>query len=124
MRLAAPLIALLMLFATLSAARAELDQGRMIELQSTLLTFLDERESDGRYVIFDPEAGELMRLSPASLHPKIVPFRNGYFLCADFLSEDGTTHEIDFLVMPVGEGFRITQTLVNDRDAIRRTMGK
>jgi len=93
-------------------------------LQSTLLSFLSERETDGRYVIFNPEAGELLRLAPACMPPKIVPFRNGYFLCADFLTDDGTTYEVDFLLMPVGDGYAITQTLFDARDSIRRTMGK
>ena len=124
MRFIISVAAALMLGFSVSAARAELDQSRMIALQSTLLSFLSERESDGRYVIFNPEDGELLRLAPASLHPKIVPFRNGYFLCADFLTEDGTSYEVDFLVMPVGGGFEITQTLFDARDSIRRTMGK
>ena len=124
MRFALPFLMVIGLSLSAFSARAELDQSRMIALQSTLLNFLSERESEGRYVIFNAAAGELMRLSPASLHPKIVPFRNGYFLCADFVTEEGTTHEVDFLVMPVGDGFQITQTLVDDRDAIRKTMGK
>lgn len=124
MRAIISIAAALMLGFSVSAARAELDQSRMITLQSTLLSFLSERESDGSYVVFNPEDGELLRLAPASLHPKIVPFQNGYFLCTDFLTEDGTTYEVDFLVMPVGGGFEITQTLFDARDSIRRVMGK
>ena len=124
MRISAILAVLSCVFCLSAPARAELDQGRMVALQSTLLSFLSERETDGRYVIFNPEARELLSLAPASLHPKIVPFRNGYFLCADFLTEDGTAYEMDFLVMPVGNGFAITQTLFDARDSIRRTMGK
>jgi len=124
MRFLIPLLTVLALSVFTSTAHAELDQKRMIDLQSTLLKFLSARQSEGRYVIFNPERGELLALAPASLHPKIVPFRNGYFLCADFLTGDGTTYEVDFLAMPVDDGFAITQTLFDSRDAIRRTMGK
>ncbi|WP_281019935.1 MULTISPECIES: hypothetical protein [unclassified Minwuia] len=124
MRQIASLAAAIVLFCSINTAHAELDQSRMIALQSTLLSFLGERESDGRYVIFNTDSGELLKLSPASLHPKIVPFRNGYFLCADFVADGGTTYEVDFLVMPVRDGFAITQTLFDSRDSIRKTMGK
>lgn len=124
MRLIASLTTAFILIWSVSSARADLDQSRMITLQSTLLSFLDERESDGRYVIFDTNTGVLLKLSPANLHPKIVPFRNGYFLCADFVTDDGVVHEVDFLVMPVRDGFAITQTLFDSRESIRKTMGK
>lgn len=109
---------------SLSLARADMDMQRKITLQTALLEFLDDRQEGGRYVIFNPTQGELLPLAPSSLHPKIVPFRNGYFLCADFLADDGTSHEVDFLAMPVGDGFQITQTLFDARDAIRRIAGK
>jgi hypothetical protein len=124
MRLIASLAMAFVVICNLNSARAELDQGRMIALQSVLLTFLSERESEGHYIIFNTDSGELLKLSPASLHPKIVPFQKGYFLCADFLSDEGTTYEVDFLVMPIKDGFAITQTLFDSRESIRKTMGK
>ncbi len=124
MRWLSSLIFIAFMAGSLSTARADIDQQRMVELQTALLGFLDQRQEAGRYVLFNPAAGELLPLSPSSLHPKIVPFRNGYFLCADFLADDGTTYEVDFLAMPVGDGFQVTQTLFDARDAIRRIAGK
>jgi hypothetical protein len=52
-----------------------LDNQMKIDLQATLLSFLENASDDaGRFAVTDRSSGRLTRVYAGAMHPKIVPF--------------------------------------------------
>jgi hypothetical protein len=78
-----------------------------------------QNAGDAWHLHYDPVEGRLLRLRLKELHPGIVKKGHFYVSCADF--EDGEhTYDVDFLVVPDEEGFRVNQAIVHAVDGEKR----
>ena len=110
-------------FSTSTAdAKKALTEDTRMQLQISLMQYIDARTYNGQFMYFDASRGELTGYYPANLHPKIVPFDDHYVLCADFRRADGTKVEIDFLALGTESGGQIVQTLVDQREAVMKVV--
>jgi hypothetical protein len=82
-------------------------------VQAAMTRFIAAQEVDGALLHYDPAAGKLLRLKLDELHEGIVRKGDFYVSCADFVSHDGTAYDIDFLVVPAGDSFRVNQAIVH-----------
>ena len=106
----------------LPSSAAEIGQEDKVGLQISLMDYIDRHSVDGRFMHFDTGQRSMVAYYPANLHPMIVPVGDIYFLCADFRDETGSEVEVDFVAARDGEGFRVLQTMVNQRDIVREMM--
>lgn len=109
---------------TLQPAQAGKDiaQDDKVALQLALMEYVDGKTFDGRFLHFDAEKKELLGLYPANLHPMIVPGTGFYFLCADFRDDQGGKVDVDFVATRTEDGFRVIQTMINNRAVVREIM--
>ena len=118
------ILALVLTVLGLQPAQAgqKLDQEDRVALQLALMAFVDSKTFDGRFLHFDAERKELLGLYPANLHPMIVPGTGFYFLCADFRDDQGGKVDVDFVATRTAGGFRVIQTMINNRAVVREIM--
>ena len=89
-------------------------------IQQAMTVFIAAQETEGVMRHYDPVAGTLRALRLEELHSGIVRKGDFYVSCADFVDADGTAVDIDFLVVPSGDGFRVNQALVHSVDGEKR----
>lgn len=89
-------------------------------VQSAMQQFVDGQTTGEWLLHYDPVDGKLLRLQLAELHEGIVRKGHFYVSCADFRDADGTLYDLDFLVVPEGEGFRVNQAIVHAVDGKKR----
>ena len=79
-----------------------------IELQSALLTFLEQGgDADGMFSILDRESGALM----GAMHPKIIRSGPDYVLCIEMYDDIGQRHDADFIMRKGSNGWISTDVL-------------
>lgn len=100
-------------------ASQDLSEKTRMGLQIALMQYIDQRTENGQFLHLDANAHALVGYYPANLHPKIIPYKDHYVLCADFRRKDGSKVEIDFLAVNNGNGVQVIQTLVGQRAAIK-----
>ena len=86
-----PLILRLAIAAVLAAGvimpAQALDNQMKIDLQATLLSFLENASDDaGRFAVTDRSSGRLTRVYAGAMHPKIVPFGDDQILCIEMFT--------------------------------------
>lgn len=103
-----------------SGVAAADDIQNKVKLQESLAQFLDARSTDGQLVLLDQNDSSLKTVYLAGSHPMIVPLKGGnYFLCADGYDIQGNEVQMDFLVKPDGEGFRVIDAMLNARASVK-----
>ncbi len=108
------LVAAAALIATsVSGLAADMNVEIRVQLQTAMVDHIDYNSVDGRFVYYDDESGDILRLHPANLHPKIIVAGEYYVLCTDFLTEAGQRLDVDFLARRTDGEYRIFQTLAN-----------
>ena len=105
-----------------SAAAGPISQDDKVALQMALLEYVDANLMGDQFFYFDPGSETTVGLYPANLHPMIVPNGEIVFLCADFRDADGGKVDVDFVARKHEGQFLVFQTLVNNRDVVRRAM--
>ena len=115
-------IAFTVLTVTPARAGGKVAQEDRVALQLALMEYVDAKTFDGRFLHFDAEQKELLGLYPANLHPMIVPATGFYFLCADFRDDQGGKVDVDFVATKTESGFRVIQTMINNRAVVRQMM--
>ncbi len=75
--------------------------------------FVSQQTTDGSLRLYDPVAGELLRLASYELHSGIVKKGDFYVSCADFVDQEGRKIDVDFLVIPSDGELRATQGIVH-----------
>ena len=105
-----------------SWAGEAVSQDEKVALQMALLEYVDANLIGDQFFYFDPEAETTVGLYPANLHPMIVPNGDIVFLCADFRDASGGKVDVDFVARKHDGEFFVFQTLVNNRDVVRRAM--
>ncbi len=93
---------------------------RRAGIQAAMKSFIEGQSVAERLLHYDPVAGELLQLRLAELHEGIVKKGDFYVSCADFTGEDGRRYDLDFLVVPAGEGYRVNQAIVHAVEGQKR----
>ena len=93
--------------------------------QLTLAQWMKERSDDsGKFYFVDRQANELVAGYSANVHPMIVPYKNGaIFVCSEVVTENGDRITADFLTVPVGDGYKIVEVIMNSRPSVKKMMG-
>jgi hypothetical protein len=88
-------------------------------IQKAMMTHIEEvteRNANGMYPVFDPDAKTVVQLKLKEFHDsvEIVGRETPYFVsCADFTAEDGTLYDLDFLV---SRKYGVVATLVHAKN--------
>lgn len=101
---------------------ADIPADLQVELQTTMLNYLDEVAVDGAYTYLDTEQDQMMTVYPANVHPFVIQVGDAYFVCSEMIDEEGNTLTADFLVREIGGDYRVVQAILGDRDAVRALM--
>ena len=111
------------LFCT-SALAADIPTDLQVELQSAMLSYIDEILVDGAYTYVDTMEQAVKTVYPANIHPIIVPFGNDYFVCSEMVDDSGNKMTADFLVRLIEGDYRVVQLIIDDRKAMEVAMSK
>ena len=88
-------------------------------IQKAMMTHIEEvteRNANGMYPVFDPDAKAVVQLKLKEFHDsvEIMGRATPYFVsCADFTAEDGTLYDLDFLV---SRKYGVVATLVHAKN--------
>lgn len=89
-------------------------------IQTAMGQHVDANTVKGSYVIYDVTQGEIKKLQLKELHSGIVKKGEFYVSCADFVDNQGKLYDLDFLVSPSADGFRVIQAIVHSVDGNKR----
>jgi len=94
------------------------------ELRSDIRTAMQIHVTDntikGQYMIYDSQKGELKRLKMTKLHDGIVKKGDFFVSCADFEDQQGKVYDLDFLVSPKDNGYRVIQSIIHAESGKKR----
>ena len=113
-------------FASLQHAVAEeVSAEAKAKAQLTLAQWMKDRSDDsGKFYFVDRKANELVAGYSANVHPMIVPYKDGaIFVCSEVVTENGDRITADFLTVPVGDGYKIVEVIMNSRPSVKKMMG-
>ena len=102
----------------------EIPADLQVKLQQAMLKHLDEVMVDGAYTYVDTKERSADTIYMANIHPMIIQFGDGYFVCSEMVDGQGKNRTADFLVRPIRGEYRVVQMIVNDRDAVTAAMSK
>ena len=90
-------------------------------VQRAMRDFIAAQKGNRDWLLhYDPVAGDLLRLELVEVHEGIVSKGHFFVSCADFADERGRAYDVDFLVVPSAEGFRVNQAIVHKVDGKKR----
>jgi hypothetical protein len=90
------------------------------DIKASMMSFIDGTMISDNYYIYDAVGGQLLELKFAKLHEGIVKKGNFYVSCADFIDENGSKVDLDFLVIKDGDNFKTIQAVVHSLDGKKR----
>ena len=82
-----------------------------IELQSALLTSLEQGDADGTFRILDRESGATVVAHVGAMQPKIIRPGPDYVLCIEMYDDTGQRHDADFIMRKGSNGWISTDVL-------------
>lgn len=111
--------------ASQSAVAEEVSAEVKAKAQLTLAQWMKDRSDEtGKFYFVDRQANELVAGYSANVHPMIVPYKNGaIFVCSEVVTENGDRITADFLTVPVGDGYKVIEVIMNNRPSIKKMMG-
>lgn len=108
-------------FLTFSGATAEaasIDNTTRVALQSELRSYIATKTSDGTYTFFDEEDGSIQEFQIKAIHPVIFAKGDRFLMCADFIDQEGKKVLIDYVMLPVSNGFIVEKELEGQRSRL------
>jgi len=119
------LAAVFLLFSSQTAIAEEVSAEVKAKAQLTLAQWMKDRSDDsGKFYFVDRQANELVAGYSANVHPMIVPYKDGaIFVCSEVVTENGDRITADFLTVPVGDGYKVVEVIMNNRSSIKKMMG-
>ena len=122
---ASVVIALILVVPTGALAGKEVSAEIKAKTQLTLAKWMKERaDASGKFYFVDRQVNELVAGYSANVHPMIVPYKDGsIFVCSEVITEKGDRITADFLTVPVGEGYKIVEVIMNNRSSVKKMMG-
>lgn len=124
MRVLITVMAWSILMCTSVSAAVKIPHAEQIQLQVTMKKAINARTVDGKFNYFDAETDSVVSLYPAKSHSMILKMGESYILCSDFRNESGKKVSIDFYVVRKDDSFAVIDTVIGNRDSIRRMMKK
>ena len=107
--------------AGVSAATNTVTSALKVELQSALLTFLEQGgDADGTFRILDRKTGEMTQTHIGALHPKVIRVGPDFVLCIEMFDNLGQRHEADFVMRQGTAGWLVTDVLCDQRDLLKK----
>ena len=98
-----------------------------VKLQTAMLAYNDSILVDGQYSYLDTRSDSMRVAYPASAHPVVVTLGDDYFLCSEFINDEGNTITADYLIKKSGKQYKVVQMILDDRQSLQnaiRKMGK
>ena len=119
------LVAVLCVFSSQNAAAEEVSAEVKAKAQLTLAQWMKDRSDDtGKFYFVDRQANELVAGYSANVHPMIIPYKNGaIFVCSEVVTENGDRITADFLTVPVDDGYKVIEVIMNNRPSVKKMMG-
>jgi len=119
------LVAVLFVFSSPNAVAEEVSAEVKAKAQLTLAQWMKDRSDDsGKFYFVDRQANELVAGYSANVHPMIVPYKDGaIFVCSEVVTENGDRITADFLTVPVGDGYKVVEVIMNNRPSVKKMMG-
>ena len=119
------LAAVFFVFSSQTAIAEEVSAEVKAKAQLTLAQWMKDRSDDsGKFYFVDRQANELVAGYSANVHPMIVPYKDGaIFVCSEVVTENGDRITADFLTIPVGDGYKVVEVIMNNRPAVKKMMG-
>ena len=106
---------------TVTAADDPSIKGELREdIKASMMSFIDSNMINDKYYIYDAVGGKLLDLKFAKLHEGVVKKGDFYVSCADFIDNNGTKVDIDFLVIKDGDTLKTIQAVVHSLDGEKR----
>ena len=103
-----------------AASAGGLQVSDKIELQSALLTFLEQGgDADGMFSILDRESGAMLVAHVEAMHPKIIRLGPDYVLCIEMYDDIGQRHDADFIMRKGSNGWILKDVLFEQRFGCR-----
>lgn len=90
------------------------------QIQASMQQWIERATIDGVFRYYDPVDDKVVALSDVNLHAGIVRKGAYYVSCADFTDASGRKVDVDFLVLPDGDGVRTVQALLHKVDGVKR----
>ena len=119
------LVVVLFVFSSPNAVAEEVSAEVKAKAQLTLAQWMKDRSDDsGKFYFVDRQANELVAGYSANVHPMIVPYKDGaIFVCSEVVTENGDRITADFLTVPVGDGYKVVEVIMNNRPSVKKMMG-
>jgi hypothetical protein len=89
-------------------------------IKASMMSFIESNMISDTYYIYDALGGKLLELKFAKLHEGVVKKGDFYVSCADFVGENGTKVDLDFLVIKDGDNLKTIQAVVHSLDGKKR----
>ncbi len=83
------------------------------DIQAAMSEHIKQNSVDGKYILYDAVADNLLKLNLDGLHEGIVKKSDYYVSCADFSDRNGQYYDLDFLVVEEDGKFRALQGVVH-----------
>lgn len=94
-----------------------------LALQSAVAAFIDHAsDADGGFRYIDRASGRMQTAYPGSMHPKIIPVGDDYFLCIEMLDAAGNPKLVDFLMRRTTVGWLIVDVIFDRRDLVKKAV--
>lgn len=89
------------------------------ELQAATQRHMDRSAINGALPFMNLETGEVEPLYPTETHPLILSMGDGFVLCADLRTADGSHRLVDFYLAPSGKRYKIIRTEISNRAPLK-----
>ena len=89
-------------------------------IKTSMMTFIESNMINDTYYVYDSIGGKLLELKFAKLHEGVVKKGNFYVSCADFVDQNGSKVDLDFLVINDGRSLKTIQAVVHSVDGKKR----
>jgi len=90
------------------------------QVQASMKALIETGTVDGVFRHYDPVTDQVFDLTFSALHDGIVRKGDYYVSCADFTDAEGNEVDVDFLVLPDGDGVRAVQAILHKVDGAKR----
>lgn len=91
-----------------------------IDIQDAMKKYIDKQTADGKLYVFDAVQNKLLKLTFDNLHSKVVNDGGFYISCADFIDQDGSKVDLDFMVRLSDNMYVMNQTIVHKVNGKKR----
>ena len=117
-------LALFVIFSGPSAMAASINNSTRLALQSELRSYISTKTTSGAYTFFDEDNGSIQELKIKAIHPVIFVKGDRFLMCADFIDQKGKKVVIDYVMLPVKDGFIIEKELEGQRPKLMEIFEK